>query len=103
MSVNILTASNTGNRKTAVSMRRPVNTSLKNVTTIRGKLCFLCGLRQANARNNMTYIPRQRSCKHASLTKEDSVFRGVRAEELFEDSGRYESVSPRKEISTGIS
>jgi hypothetical protein len=82
MSVNILTAMNTGNnRRTAVSMRRPVNTLLKNVTTIWGKLCFLCGLRQANALNR-TFTPRQRRCKHASLTKEDCVFRGDRAEEL---------------------
>jgi hypothetical protein len=35
MSVNILTAMNTrNNRRTVVSMRRPVNTPLKNVTTI---------------------------------------------------------------------
>jgi hypothetical protein len=27
-------------------------------------------------------IAKQRSCKHASLTKEDGVFRGVRADEL---------------------
>jgi hypothetical protein len=39
MSVNILAATNTGNsRRTAVSMRRPVNTPLKNVTTIQEKL-----------------------------------------------------------------
>jgi hypothetical protein len=84
MSVNILTATNTGNnRRTAVSMRRPVYTPpLKNVTTIQGKLCFLCGPCQANARNNKTSVARQWSCKHASLTKEDYVFRGVRAEEL---------------------
>jgi hypothetical protein len=30
----------------------------------------------------MTSIARQRSCKHAFLTIEDGVFRGVRAEEL---------------------
>jgi hypothetical protein len=36
---------------------------------------------EANAWNNMTSIARQRSCKHASLTTEDGVFRGVRAEE----------------------
>jgi hypothetical protein len=57
-----------------------INTSQH--ATIRGKLCFLCGLRQTNARNNRTSIARQRSSKHASLTKEDDVFRGVRAEEL---------------------
>jgi hypothetical protein len=32
---------------------------------------------EANLRNN-----RQRSCKHASLTIEDGVFCGIRAEEL---------------------
>jgi hypothetical protein len=56
--------------------------SHKNVTTIWGKLCFLCGLRQENAWNNRLYVIRQRRCKHASLTKEDGVFREVRAEEL---------------------
>jgi hypothetical protein len=30
----------------------------------------------------MTSIARERSCKHAFLTKEDGVFRVVRAEEL---------------------
>jgi hypothetical protein len=35
MSVNILAATNTGNsRRAAVSMQRPVNTPIKNVTTI---------------------------------------------------------------------
>jgi hypothetical protein len=80
MSVNILTAVNTGNNtRTVVSMRRPVNTPLRT-WQYRGN-CFLCGPRQANARNR-TSIDRQLSCKHASLTKENSVFRGVRAEEL---------------------
>jgi hypothetical protein len=37
---------------------------------------------ESNARNNRTSIARQRSCKHVSLTIEDGVFRGVRAEEL---------------------
>jgi hypothetical protein len=37
---------------------------------------------EANARNNMMSIARQRSCKRAFLTIEDGVFRGVRAEEL---------------------
>jgi hypothetical protein len=32
--------------------------------------------------NNRRSIARQRSCKHASLTKKDGVFRGVRAVEL---------------------
>jgi hypothetical protein len=47
-----------------------------------GRLCFLRGLRQAIARNNMTYNARQRSSKDASLTKEDAILCGVRAEEL---------------------
>jgi hypothetical protein len=70
---------NSNNRRTAVSMRRLVNTPLRTWQQYRGN-CFLCGSRQANARNNRTSIDRQRSCKHASLTKVD--FRGVRAEEL---------------------
>jgi hypothetical protein len=37
---------------------------------------------EANARNNRMSTARQGSCKHASLTTEDGVFRGVRAEEL---------------------
>jgi hypothetical protein len=37
---------------------------------------------EANARKNRTSIARQRSSKHASLTIQDGVFRGVRAEEL---------------------
>jgi hypothetical protein len=37
---------------------------------------------EENARNNRTSIARQRSCKQASLTIEDGVFRGVRTEEL---------------------
>jgi hypothetical protein len=83
MSVNILTATNTGNNKRiAVSMRQPVNTPLKNVTTIERKLCFLCGQLQATVRNCRTSIARQRSCKHASLTKEDGVLRAVSAEEV---------------------
>jgi hypothetical protein len=82
MSVNILTATNTGNnRRTAVSMQRPVNTTLRTWQQYSGNY-FLFGQRQANARNNRTYIARKRSCKHASVTKEDGVFGGVRAEEL---------------------
>jgi hypothetical protein len=83
MSVNILKATNTGNnRRAVVSIRRPVNTSLKKVTTIKRKVCFLYGQREANAQNNRTSITRQRSCKHAYLTKEDCVFPGVPAEEF---------------------
>jgi hypothetical protein len=37
---------------------------------------------QANARNNRASTARQRTYKHASLTIEDGVFRGVGAEEL---------------------
>jgi hypothetical protein len=37
---------------------------------------------EANARDNRTCIAKQRGCKHASLVTEDSIFRGVRAEEL---------------------
>jgi hypothetical protein len=37
---------------------------------------------EANARNNRTSIATQRSCKYASLTIEDGVFRGVCAEEF---------------------
>jgi hypothetical protein len=37
---------------------------------------------ETNERNNRTSTDRQRSSKHASLTTEDGVFRGVRAEEL---------------------
>jgi hypothetical protein len=37
---------------------------------------------EANAQNNTTSVARQRSYKHASLTIEDGVFRGVRAEAL---------------------
>jgi hypothetical protein len=33
---------------------------------------------EANARNNRTSVGRQRNCKHASVTIEDGVFRGVR-------------------------
>jgi hypothetical protein len=84
MSVNILTATNTGNnRRTAVSVRQSVNTPppLRTWQQYRGN-CFLCGLRQANTRNNRTSISKQRSCKHISLTKEYCVSRGVRAEML---------------------
>jgi hypothetical protein len=83
ISVNILTAMNTGNnRKTAVCMRRPVNNPrLRTWQQYSGKY-FLCGPRQANARNNRTSIARERSCKHAIFTKEDGVFRRVRAEEF---------------------
>jgi hypothetical protein len=38
-----------------------------------------------NALNNRTSIARQRSCKYGSLTTEDGVFRGVRAEGLYKD------------------
>jgi hypothetical protein len=90
MSANILAATNTGNRKTAVSMRRPVNTpALKNVTTIYGKLCFLCGLRQANARNLRTSIARQQSCEHASLTIEDGFSVGSVQRSYLEDNQCY--------------
>jgi hypothetical protein len=34
------------------------------------------------ARSSRKSVARQQSCKHASLTKEDGVFRGDRAEEL---------------------
>jgi hypothetical protein len=37
---------------------------------------------EANGRNNRTSIAKQLSCKHASLTIEHGVFRGVLAEEL---------------------
>jgi hypothetical protein len=37
---------------------------------------------ETNAHKNRKSIDRKRSCKHASLTMEDSVFRGVRADEL---------------------
>jgi phage terminase large subunit GpA-like protein len=46
------------------------------------KLCFLCGLRQANKWNSRTSVARQQSCKHASLTIENDVFHGIHAEEL---------------------
>jgi hypothetical protein len=70
MTVNILTATNTGNnRRTTVSIRPPVNIPLWKRDNNIGKLCFLCGLGQANARNNRTSIARQRSCKHAYLQK----------------------------------
>jgi hypothetical protein len=62
-------------------MRRPVNTWQQ----YKGNY-FLCGPRKANARNNRTSIARQRNCKHASLTKEDGAFRGVRAKELSRQS-----------------
>jgi hypothetical protein len=83
MSINILTAANTdNNRSTAVSMRRTVDTTpLKTWQQYRGN-CFLCGTRQANARNNRMSVARQRSFKYTSLTEEDGVFSGVRAEEL---------------------
>jgi hypothetical protein len=96
MSVNVLMATNTSNiRRTAVSMRRPVNAPLKNVTTIKGKLYSLCGPPQVNALNNRTSTARQRSCKQASLTKEGRVFRGVRAEDLSWRQSALESVSSR--------
>jgi hypothetical protein len=34
---------------------------------------------EANTRNNRMSVARQRSCKHAFLTTEDGVLRGVRA------------------------
>jgi hypothetical protein len=37
---------------------------------------------EVNARKNRTSIAKQWSCKHASLTTEDGVFRGVCAEEF---------------------
>jgi hypothetical protein len=37
---------------------------------------------EANEQNNKTFIASKRSCKHASLTKENGVFLSVRAEEL---------------------
>jgi hypothetical protein len=49
---------------------------------------------EANERNDRTCIARQQSCNHASLTKEDGVFRGVR-----EDNRRYK-FSSRQEIVT---
>jgi hypothetical protein len=73
--------SNNSNNRTAVSVRRSVNTSFRMLQQYKGN-CFLCGPRQAIVRNNRTCIARQRSCKHASLTKEDGLFRGTRAEEF---------------------
>jgi hypothetical protein len=81
-SINILTATNKGNnRRTAFSMRRPSNTTLKNATIYRGN-SFLCGPSQANAWNNKASITAQQSCKHAFLTIGDRVFREVRVVEL---------------------
>jgi hypothetical protein len=100
ISVNILTATNKGNnRRTNVSMRRPVN--IPPLSAWQQYRCnyFLFGPRQVNARKNRVSIARQRSCKHASLTKEDIVFRGVRAEEL---SWR-ESALPVSQFSVGDS
>jgi hypothetical protein len=54
---------------------------LRTLQRYRGN-CFLCGPRQANAWDNRTSSDRQQRCKHVSLTEEDGVFRGVRAEEL---------------------
>jgi hypothetical protein len=83
ISVSILTATN---RRTAPSSLR------------RWQLCFLCILCLANAWNNRTSTARQRSCKHASLTK-DGVFRKVRAEELSwrQSALRVESLLGRRQ------
>jgi hypothetical protein len=72
MSVNIITAMNTGNnRRTTVPMRRLVNTPLRTWQHYRGN-CFLFGPHQANARKIWTSTARQRSSKHASSKKRRS-------------------------------
>jgi hypothetical protein len=59
-------------------------TEIYNVTCILFATQRLCKQipTQANGLNNKTSIARQRGCKHASLTIEDGIFRGVSANKL---------------------
>jgi hypothetical protein len=85
MSVNILTAMNTGNnRRTAVSVRRPVNSHpppLRRWQQYRGNCVFYAVCAKQTHRIIGQLLPGNEAV-NTSLTKEDIVFRGVRAEEL---------------------